>query len=187
LSWFGSSLGRLPLWRIGSYPEAEIARVAGVVDGGERVLEAPLTGRTCVYYAVRLHGSKLDLATDTERVSFAIRDGTGRALIDPADAQIDVAEDHVIDVKSSKLADPRHLALLARHNINPHGWMFPVHLQFHETVIAVGSRIAVGGACVREPDPDEDPAADYRGAPPTRLRFAASAHAPLLIGAAPPR
>lgn len=55
---------------------------------GERVLQAPLSGRACVYWEVN-EGVGSDAPAEVEGVAFWIEDATGRALVRPE--QIDVA------------------------------------------------------------------------------------------------
>ncbi len=56
-------------------------------------------------------------------------------------------------------------------------------LRFAEATLALGERIAVFGAGVREPDPDTETTGErgYRTSQPTRFRFAGTERFPLMI------
>lgn len=109
---------------------------------------------------------------------FQIVDGTGRSLIDPHGAEIELIFD-----RSGTFcdADPVQEAFLQRHGQSSKGWMFNKSLDYKEAVIEVNETIAVLGQGIREPDPEMAPAQDYRSGPSMRLRLTSSPRFPLVI------
>src|SRR5207248_4101663 len=108
--------------------------------------------------------------TETRLVPFALEDGTGRAIVDPAFAKI--ALDFDSRSTSGTLDDPNESerAFLERHGETGRGWIFNKKLRYREACIEVGETIAVLGAGTREPDPQAAPSG-YRDAQPTLLRL----------------
>jgi hypothetical protein len=169
--------------------ENVFVRVTGVVQPHRaRVLEAPLSGRLCAYYSIvirapvsmpsyrvgRRHTYYATLAEEQEGVPFELAAGGARAVIDPTDAWISSGFDHNSHLDSSE----RALDMWRRRGLvgsSPHA-------SFHEAVLAVGERVAVFGAAMREPDPDAIVGEQgYRDGGPMRLRFSGSAKFPLVI------
>jgi len=167
-------------------PENMFACVNGTVDMlHTRALEAPLSGRLCAYYSIvilaRYRGTAEELGSEQEGIPFVLRDGDSVAIIDPAHATISSGFDHKIDLPSSDVADERQRALMVRH---PRTRWAPGELLFREAVLAVGERIAVYGAAMREPVPDaalDTAEHGYRDGGATRLRFTGTARFPLVL------
>lgn len=154
----------LPRTRIADAREGARVRLVATVADGDAMLTAPLTGRRCAYFLVHV-----DLSTVPNRPAWTapqygriteplvLTDGTGRALLDLNETEIDVAASVRIG----------HLDGGAR---------------FREYALEVGAEIAVVGHGVREPDPDA--VADvtgYREGPPTRLRLGGTQAAPCFL------
>jgi hypothetical protein len=182
---------------IAAAPEGEVVRLDGRVLEGETV-EAPLTGRRGVYYVAIVEeedgsGHWRERAREAGGVAFTIDDGTGRAIVDPAGARIDVDLDS--ETASGTLDDPtaKEQAFLERHGLKATGWIFNKKLRYREGVFEVGERIAVMCQPVREPEPSTSSwEVGYRDAPPTRLRIGGSSRYPILLSDAcrvtrPPR
>ncbi len=174
---------------IAEAPEGAVVRLQGRVMAGE-TLESPLIGRRCVYYLVlveeRVSSGKSSSwrvrIRESRGVPFVIDDGTGRALVDPSGARVDVDLD--ITQRSGTFDDPTptELAFLERHGMKSTGWLLNKSLRYREGVFEVGEAIAVMCQPVREPDPDAVAAvAGYRDGPPTRLRAGGSADHPILL------
>jgi hypothetical protein len=170
---------------IAEAPEGEVVRLDGRVMEGETV-EAPLTGRRCVYYVAvveeEISDSWHERATESGGVCFTIDDGTGRAIVDPAGARIDIDLDR--GTASGTLDDPtaKERAFLERHRLEATGWVFNKKLRYREGVFEVGEPIAIMCRPVREPEPAvSSREAGYRDAPPTRLRIGGSSRYPILL------
>ena len=172
---------------IGELPENELGQITGRVAAFERTLTAPLSGHPCVYYALVV----LEYRATTKRwracvnerrgVSFVLEDRTGRAIIDPSNAQLALDFDHMERLGYFDSATDVQRAILDRHGIRAEGVLFTKRLRFHEAVIAVGDNVAAIGAGIREPDLASPRESDYRAAHPTRLHVTNSASAPLSL------
>jgi hypothetical protein len=174
---------------IADAPEGAVVRLDGRVVEGE-TLEAPLTGRRCVYYLAIVEefaaGSTPDSWREVTReargVRFAIEDGTGRAIVDPDGARVDVDLDQTS--RSGTFEDPTaaQAAFVERRGVKLTGWSSNRTLRYREGVFEVGEPIAVMCWPVREPDPGAGSReVGYRDAPGTRLRVGGSAKHPILL------
>ncbi|MBS1121004.1 MAG: hypothetical protein H6Q90_3232 [Deltaproteobacteria bacterium] len=179
-------LRQAPGMAVADLPESTWARVSGVVhllDG--RVLEAPLSGRPCVYYAVRIDSMVAPKRANTlmrqrDAVPFLLEDHGHRAVIDPTHARISAEIDHASKSAAAFDATPRQRSLLAtrralfqRHMYQGSG------LLYYESIIEEREPVAVLGAGIREPDPDAAPSA-YRDMA-TRIQLAGSQRYPIII------
>jgi hypothetical protein len=117
------------------------------------------------------------LASETRSVAFVIADDTGRALVEPTAARVELCEEPSVELDRATELTSSQRDFLARHRIAVQG----AQLRYHEMRIAIGEAVAVFGSGAREPDPDAPPTSDYRSEQPTRLRLTSSAKHPLLI------
>lgn len=192
-TWYWSGPARIrrklrsaPRVSIAEAPEGEVVRIDGRVTEGE-ALEAPLTGRRCVYYVAVVEekgdaGDWMELARESRGVRFMVEDGTGRAIIDPEGARIDVDLDSTTQSGTTDDPTPREAAFLVRHRLKGAGLFFNRTLRYREGVFEIGEPIAVMCQPVREPDPDAaSRTAGYRDLPPTRLRVGGSPAHPILL------
>lgn len=175
---------------IASFPDGGQAKIVGQVEIAGHQLAGPLTGRPCVYYEAvveeyRSSGNSSRWVTvirEANGVPFFVRDGSGRALIDPSMANVSLVRDAQTKSGTFDGATPAEEAFLARHNRESKGWFFNKTLRYREGVFEPGEHIAAFGTGVREPDPDGVGNADgYRGLPPTRLRMRHSEASPLYL------
>ncbi|HEX5062077.1 MAG TPA: GIDE domain-containing protein [Kofleriaceae bacterium] len=183
------TLRNAPTKRIQDLRDDELGKVVGHARGLDEVLNAPLTGRRCVYFiaTVEEHRSTgkssywKTIVRETRGVPFMLEDGSGRALVDATAARITLDFDG--KSQSGTFDDPTEAekAFLARHGEKGEGWVFNRSLRYREAVIEDGETIAVLGAGTREPDPDAPPTEAYRGDVPTRLRLTSSRKYPLVI------
>jgi hypothetical protein len=176
-------------WPIGSFPENTVGRVIGQSYALTPPMVAPLTGRPCVMYDVKIeeHVSNgksshwKQVIRERKSQPFVLVDDSGRAIVDPSHATALL----VFDSKtSSGLFDPANVVeenFLHRHAQASKGWVFNRSLRYSEAIVGIGETIAVLGSGVREPDPEASPSAEYRGMQPTRVRLTSSARYPLTI------
>ena len=173
--------------------EGRTGRIVGKVGDGE-TLQAPFTGRSCVFYEATVEeyrssgktGSWRQVVREARGVPFVLDDGTGRAIVDPGGARIDVDIDMTTRSGTFDDATPIEEQFLTRHGLRATGWVFNKSLRYREGVIEVGETIAVMGQGVREPDPDAvGKVGGYRSGPPTRLRLGGSSRHPILLSDAP--
>ena len=157
-------------------PEGARVHLVGTIAAGAQ-LPAPISGRACVYYAVAIEeeiGTAWAVVyTDQQAVPFAVSDGTGRALIDAAGAELEIeAGRQVGTLEGAALAGLTATVALRLHG----GGLRGPRLRYREVALAVGATIAVIGTAVREPDPEAIASVTgYRDGPPTRLRLGRSA------------
>jgi hypothetical protein len=169
--------------------ESTFVRVTGTVQPHRsRMVEAPLSGRMCAYYSLVIrapirslslrrnhHESYMTVGEEDEGIPFELEVEGRRAVIDPTNAWITSSFDHKVylhddDVRALEIWQRRGLVGTSNY------------ARFEEAVLAVGERIAVFGAAMREPDPDGIAGEQgYRDDGPTRLRFSDSERFPLVI------
>lgn len=170
---------------IAELPENEVGRIVGCVAASEQALTAPLTGRSCVHYTVVISEPRgkrwVTRATERRGVSFTIADRSGRAIIEPANAQLAPKFDHMERVGWLGNATPEQGALLERHGLRSSPGSRARWFRFHEAVIASGDPVGVIGVGIREIDVAAPVESGYRATPPTRLHVTSSADAPLSI------
>lgn len=168
-------------------PEAARVHLVGTIADGEHLI-APISRRPCVYYAIMIEedlGTAWQVVyTDQRAVPFVVEDGTGRALIDAAGAEIEVDAGRrvgTLDRPALEALGPTSAIRLSGNSA-----LRGPRLRYREVAFAVGATIAVIGTAVREPDPDAiKSVTGYREGPPTRLRLGRSAaHALWLSDAA---
>jgi hypothetical protein len=176
-----------------AFPEDTFGRISGNVHVSEAgPLIAPFSGRSCVYWAVEivqrvvLHQQEEPTDSSVRReqgVPFLLEQSGARALVDPKDAVVSLAFDHV--------ADPARLANENREQNEVIASFLPSRTdarvrisEIREAVIAPGNVVTVLGAGTREPDPQARSSTEgslYRDAPRTRIRLTSSKQHPLLI------
>lgn len=196
LAWYFSESQKIkrelrsaPRMTLRELPESTRARVVGAAQPLDQTLEAPLTGRPCMYYVVTVeqHHSTgrssywRQIIKEEAGVPFLLDDGTGRAIVDPRSARVALDVDGKGDSGTFDEPSAREAAFLQRHGTTGQGWVFNKRLRYREAIIEVGERVAILGEGVREPDPSAPPADAYRGDQPTRVRLTSSARWPLLI------
>ncbi len=172
---------RVRPWLIAELPDGEQGRLVGTAGTLHRTLTAPLSGRACLYYVVLVKpvesSGAQDLFTERNGIAFTLEDASGSAIIDPTRASVALAFDRGEELRPSDQPSPAQRALLLRHDHN----FRSSRLRFVEAVLSVGEPITVVGAGVRRPDLASPAESDYRSAPPSRLRIAASDAVPLSI------
>jgi len=138
------------------------ARVTGTVRLLRDVaLPGALTGRSCVFYRAEVCGPgstrelsrRKTLIVEELGLLFVIEDETGRAIIDPTDARIDLLPDVWSTTETWRRPTPRTDALLARHGFTQYSAHWRSCLWCGESVIRAGDRVTVVGLSVREDDP----------------------------------
>jgi hypothetical protein len=167
---------RVPIAELG---EGQVGRLVGTVSG--EPIPAPISGRPCLCWFVLVEeGVNLPrpIIRASGGVPFELADGSGRALIDPTGAEIDVDLD--VHRHSGGVDRPTELerAFLDRYHRRSGG-----SYRYHEGIIPPGATAAVVGSGTRELDRDAAAAADrgYRDAAPTLLRMRPDQARPLLV------
>lgn len=156
--------GLLHRFRLNAKATSELGRLAvrgrvkvvGKARPGKRMLTAPITGRSCVFYSIDVgewfNGAKTPLLSEHSTELFRIEDDTGSALIDPTIVHAYLRgtrlEGHSSDSESE------HRTLLKRHGftmVDEYGELRS--LAYYESIILPNSRICALGEVSRQADP----------------------------------
>jgi hypothetical protein len=174
--------------KIGELPESQMCSAVGRTRPLEMtaMLHAPLTNRPCFYYVVeaemRERSTWVLIARERQGVPFVIQDATGRAVVEPAEARIDIEYDMTDIIWANPHPREHQFILRVKPDVAP--LLYIKQVRFREAVIGPDELVSIMGAGVREPDPLAPPAETYRGEPMTRLRFSSAPEAELLVSAA---
>ncbi|MBL0217620.1 MAG: hypothetical protein IPQ07_27565 [Myxococcales bacterium] len=180
------------------FGEGGVVCIAGTVDPLEALLEAPLTGRRCVYWAVtatelRWNLSSYERGSRDQGVPFLLVDGGSRARVIPEGARVAVPFDTriralmpvVVPLKLSAggwgVAEPPVMSTGERalYDSLQIRIMSTSRVRLTEYVIEPEMSIVVQGHAEQEPD-DQAAEVGYREAP-TRLVVSSARRAPLLV------
>lgn len=143
----------LPITALRDAAADEVGWVRGTVIG-EAPIVAPLSGRACTYYKIVIEVRDGDgwkrVAYEARGQSFELDDGTGIALVDPGDANVEVDYDRQYELRpDQRVVQP--IAELARR------FKLPAELvMIREGVLEVGEVVAARGRLVIEVDPDRE-------------------------------
>lgn len=175
-----------------------VASIAGRVTKPQEPVVAPISGRRCVFYQVRvvrqLEDDGEEVICENHGTDFTVADESGEALIRMADAEVVV--DRAANVESGEFdaASAAMEALLARHNetstateamLAQHNPRTPGssgnrRLRYIEGVVQEGDMVTVLGRGEWEPDPSAKSDASYREMG-TRLVFSAVKNQRLVV------
>lgn len=136
-------------------------------------LEAPLTGRVCVCYAVVIYDWHRDWSvriahTVQARAPFLLEAAGRSAVVEPSRAQMSAMFDH-----TTKL-EPRDRATRAKletFGVADRDWSKTQVIELDEAIIELDEEIAVIGEAIREVDLDAAPSSYRDGERPTRWRL----------------
>ena len=174
-------LNATPASELGSLSLRGRAKVRGAAEPHNALLEAPITGRPCVFYHLDVsewsNGTKTPLLVQSSHELFRLVDATGSALVDPEEVELGLRSGLVHGHSSMYLA--QHRALLKGHGmgmLDDYGELRS--LSFRETIIPPGSKICAMGTIRHEADPSG--AASYREQP-TQIILGSDAEFPLLL------
>jgi hypothetical protein len=142
--------------------EAGPVRVVGRVVAGEVPLTAPITGRPCVAWDLRIEargdGGWSSLVDERQAADFFVEDDSGRALVSVSSPRLSLAAEERFASGGPGLdhddgeAEARLAIFLASRG---HGAVAldGLDLRFREGVLASGEVVIVGGVARREPAP----------------------------------
>lgn len=164
------ALVQAPRRTIGDYPDGEEGRFVGSVRlfHGEAA-PAPLTGRLCVAWVLRVYRHRQDnrkarrdwIHEEAGCVPFMLEDRTGRCLVGTGETRLD------LEVDTTDMAPSGQIQRYLR--ANP-GLERAGALIFEEARLEAGDAVAVIGAGRWEPDEDPQPQG-YRDAGDGRKRL----------------
>jgi hypothetical protein len=154
-------LGAQPVHSIHAFPDGAIGRIVGKAGHlEEEELIAPLTGRACAAWFVRVSGANSYARGETPLIeargaaSFTVSDKTGQAIIRPDDVSLLLAFDVTETLGLSRQPPPRLLRFLREHGKDGSRIALDWRLSWQEGIIAEGQRVAVIGRGRRETDPE---------------------------------
>ena len=182
---FRRALAAAPSFSLATLPEDTRGKITGIARPLAPLLEAPLTGRPCVHYHLRIEqlraGVARELASEQDAVQFILEDRDHRAVIDPVHARISAGFDHWSKSRAAFDADPVQRSLLERHALVYRDWFWTDSVRYREAIIEVDKPIAVVGIATREPDLEATSVGLYRDPGATRLWLRGSPRFPLVI------
>lgn len=182
---FRGELAAVPRFSLAEFPEDTRGRISGIARPFGAALEAPLSGRPCVYYHITIAeidaGSVRELVSEQDAVRFILDDGGHRAVIDPGHARISAEFDHETTSKAAFDANIAQHTLLERHSLIKRNWFSTDAVLYREAIIEIDEPIVVVGIGTWEPDLEAMPTGIYREANATRLWLSGSARFPLVI------
>jgi hypothetical protein len=184
-------LEQVPFTQIAAMEENSFGRIRGKVmpfrDLG--VLIAPVSGRSCVLYLVHVEGvfwGHNQHWGERRAAPFILVEDGHRAVIDPTYACLRVRYVRVGTRAGYAGCSPAEQDLLRRLGVPPDAahQRVPQYI-FQEARIEPGNLVTACGSGIREPDPQAEPGALYRGEPKTRLLLSGSQNAPIAISTDP--
>jgi hypothetical protein len=166
-------LAAMPRTPIGQAASGTI-KIAGQLAFAYPPLQAPLSGRACAVYRVRVEERQknrwVPVIDEINGQPFFLYDGSGRALIayDPQTAIV-LREDVQLVSQTLQNPTPPMVALLGRYGVNPQRVLgLNKAIRYYEGALEQGELVTVHGAAFREPEPDPAAAA-AAGLPPQWL------------------
>jgi hypothetical protein len=189
-------LSAAPLKKIRDVSQGELVKIVGRIEPHAPVLTAPLSGRSCSYFEAVVEervsrknstGWRVRIR-ETDVREFFVVDGTGRALVEVANAHVVAVQDHHQSSGTFDDASPELEAYLARHGESSTGLLgFNKTLRYREAVLELGEEVAVLGRARWEIDPHatSGEGAGYRGGAKRLVLEAPETEGPLLVSDEP--
>jgi hypothetical protein len=135
----------------------EVVRVTGEVRAME-LIEAPLTGRPCVYYSVVVlesieqgeGGTTRAVVEDSAGRDFFIEDGSGHAIVRISGARVAATRNQTRFGSGGGEASERLERFMSAHSHSGRGLAsYPVTYLYEESVILDGATVSVRGVAQR--------------------------------------
>jgi hypothetical protein len=147
-------LKKAPLRRIADFKNGEVAKIVGTVEFVDAPLEAPLSGRKCVWYYIHIEkqtsngkgGSWNSIIKENQRACFVLREGNTVAFIDTDNIKSYIVEDD--KYKSGTFNDATQALenYLNRHGHKSENWLgLNKNLRYSEGVLEENEQVAVLG------------------------------------------
>ncbi|MCU4175659.1 hypothetical protein [Carboxylicivirga sp. N1Y90] len=147
-------LKKAPLKRISSFKDGELAKLVGKVEFVEEALKAPLSGRECAYYHIRVEqqvssGKSSHWKTIVDEVvanKFVIREGNEAAFVHSTKVKSHVVEDRKYRSGFLNDASEKLEAYLNRHGLESENFLgLNKTIRYREGILEKGEKIAVLG------------------------------------------
>ncbi len=166
-------LRKAPRLPIAEVKEGQLAKVVGTLRLAEEPpLEAPLSGRPCAYFEVKVeerrssgkssHWVTVIKEYESQQRIF-VEDDSGKALVSMMAPKMVLTMDAHYESGFLNDASPRLEEFLARHGHSSEGWVFNKSIRYKEGVLEPGELVAVLGRGSWEPDPDPPPGGGATG------------------------
>jgi hypothetical protein len=151
----------IPTSKIRSIAMGLVEIYGEVVASIDNILKSPFSQKECVYYRYKIEeyrssGKSSHWATirkGTNYVYFYIKDDTGKVLVDPKDAKIDIPADNVF--KSSMGKDPSHTVqqFLQKEKVKFEGAFLGINktMRYTEYFIAPKDKLYILGTAADNP------------------------------------
>lgn len=165
--------------KIADVVAGDVVRIVGVLRHEGELLRAPLSGRACVHFDVRVselvsrgkHSSWVERFSEIGSRPFVIEDESGRALVETTRFVCAIVRDANRRSGTFQDATPEMEALLSRHAMDSTGFLgLNRSLRYEEGVLEPGERVTVLGRARWEDDPDRVEADRGRGGYRTSAR-----------------
>ena len=131
-----------------------VVRLRGRLRLAEHHLEAPLTGRPCAWYEVKVqehshqHQTRWDtLIEERDGVDFLLEDDTGVARVSGLEVRAAITADASFSSGLLNEPDARQVAFLESHEESPTETFFNRTLRYREGILEEGEFICVAGVC----------------------------------------
>ncbi|AWH87027.1 hypothetical protein HYN59_13900 [Flavobacterium album] len=143
-------LKKAPLRSLADFKHGETAKIVGRVEFVDEPLEAPLSGRECAWYCVRImqsHGKSSSTLIEAEdKCRFVLRDGDKVAYINDNTIKKYIEMDKRYHSGTFEDAGPRLEAYLKKHDKKSQGFLgLNKSLHYSEGVLEKGEAVAVLG------------------------------------------
>jgi hypothetical protein len=186
------ALAAAPITAVATLLEGDTVRVVGTLLRGPHTLTAPLSGRPCAAYLLRVREqmgkSWREIIRESDAVEFAVDDGSGTVLVRPGSFELGLEDDHTERTGIWRDASESvNEYLLARGESAEGALGLRRVLQFNEAVLEEGERVAVWATVMLETDPATTGAGEgYRDRPKRKRKvLVAPADGPMLLSDAP--
>jgi len=147
-----------------------LVEIYGQVVQAGQILKGPFSGNDCVYYKYAIEEYRqqgkssrwVTVKKGEERVNFYLKDGTGRVLVDPRGADIELSKDYEFGSGWGKDPPQKLLDFLEREGLKHEGFFgFNKQMRFREYDIAPGDRLYVMGTAGDNPFVEEGSAKEH--------------------------
>ncbi|HLC46170.1 MAG TPA: GIDE domain-containing protein [Candidatus Nanoarchaeia archaeon] len=138
-----------------------LVEVFGTAVPAEKiVMKSPLTGKECVYYKYEIqeyrstgkHSSWVTVKSGEKRPRFFLKDDTGRVLVDPRSANIDIPQDYNLESGIGRTPPESIRKFLVANRLSHEGFMgINRRMKFIEYVLAVGDKTYILGTAGNNP------------------------------------
>ena len=132
-----------------SFQTGDVAKVAGKVEYQGNQLIAPLSGRPCCFYQVKVErlessgksSSWRTIIKEEESMDFFIRDGRNRAYVERGELKAYLVQDWNTESGFRHDANRNMETILSRHGYSSENFLGMNHsIRYHEGVLEMGPR-----------------------------------------------